>query len=549
MSCIHQKGDQIGSGCHDKTTKLWDVEAGQHLATISGFGSTANNLLVASLRIESEVHEQFEPEITSCGHPSESISNKSTQDIDMLRNLISPRTANLSLEEALELANKRIELAHKEDKAANALELINNAKSLLKDAENIFATLSKGIGNAYHEHGKLLDDLGHHDKAKKSHSKAEKWGYVHVASGRTGSSQPVGKSGTIHRLLLPTAALSVAPDVTTVMRQDSSKTDTTQLDHQDHASPATPNKDVQIPQKIFDQNITPPVTKYALPEPNGRIISTPQLAYCLSLLHPSMISKEELDQSECDWLQVRVDDPSEQERFQTMATDVVRAFIQEELKKPGVVAEVASLAAVLGQDDFRKLLQAFVDGINQSLLLDIHLLNGLAQLIRNAPQGHIDADDLVKILQLLNARLKDTHKQSTQHTYQLSLTISQVLDSMIDSQVKGLSREQLHEPLSDYLAGLQRNSDPYLIYQVAYAYQALQYTPDDETILQSMMRRTGKVVQGISGVVSAVKALDLVGFIEGLQSIQQSLAGAEKVIGLVGDACSNAVALAESGQG
>ncbi|KAF9992870.1 hypothetical protein BGZ80_008378, partial [Entomortierella chlamydospora] len=78
---------------------------------------------------------------------------------------------------------------------------------------------------------------------------------------------------------------------------------------------------------------------------------------------------------------------------------------------------------------------------------------------------------------------------------------------------------------------------------------ALQYIPDDETILQSMMRRTGKVVQGISGVVSAVKALDLVGFIEGLQNVQQGVAGAEKVIGLVSDACSNAVALIENGQG
>ncbi|KAF9994017.1 hypothetical protein BGZ80_007943, partial [Entomortierella chlamydospora] len=63
------------------------------------------------------------------------------------------------------------------------------------------------------------------------------------------------------------------------------------------------------------------------------------------------------------------------------------------------------------------------------------------------------------------------------------------------------------------------------------------------------MRRTGKVVQGISGVVSAVKALDLMGFIEGLQSVQQGLAGTEKVIGLVSDAYSNAVTLAENGQG
>ncbi|KAF9387857.1 hypothetical protein BGX21_000447, partial [Mortierella sp. AD011] len=435
----------------------------------------------------------------------------------MLRNLFSSQTNNLSPEETLELANKHLELARKEDDIAKRLEVINRAKSLLKDTENIFAsknvkdpTLSEGIANAYHEHGRLLNDLGHHSKAKKSHNKAEKWGYVEVVDRNDGSSHPLGKNDT---------------------------------------GKPTPNKDVmQIQQKIFDQNITPPVAKYALPKPNELVTSTPQLAYCLSLLHPSMISVEGLDQSERDWLQDGTIDFDEKERLLKMATDLVRAFAQDELKKPDVVAEVVSLAAVLVPDDFRGLLQAFVDGIDQSMLLETHLLNGFSQLIRNAPQGCVDTDDLVKILKLLNARLKNTHKQSARHTYRLASTISQVLDSMVDCQVKGLSREQLHEPLSDYLKELQQNPDPYLVYQAAYAYQALQYIPDDETILQSMMRRTGKAVQGISGVVSAVKALDLVEFIEGLQDIQQGLTGAEKAIELVSDAYLNAAALAKNGQ-
>ncbi|KAF9993095.1 hypothetical protein BGZ80_008278, partial [Entomortierella chlamydospora] len=305
-------------------------------------------------------------------------------------------------------------------------------------AEHIFTSkkvkdpsLNKGIANAYHEYGRLLDDLGRHDKAKKSRSMAEKWGYVDVVSRHTGSRHPLGKNDTVSRLFLPTAALSVvaadllvsprvtaalsvapslaaalsvsssvsvASGVATAIYRDNSKTDVVQLSHQDHilhSTPAkanngkpTPSKDVMhIPRKIFDQNIVPPITKYTLPEPNGRITNTPQLAYCLCLLHPSMILKEELDQNERHWLQAKVSDPDEHERLQTIATDVIRAFVQEGLKKPGVVAEVVSLSAVLGQDDFRKLLQIFVDGINQSWLLDVHLLNGLALLIRNSPQG------------------------------------------------------------------------------------------------------------------------------------------------------------------
>ncbi|KAG0008091.1 hypothetical protein BGZ80_003858, partial [Entomortierella chlamydospora] len=254
------------------------------------------------------------------------------------------------------------------------------------------------------------------------------------------------------------------------------------------------------PVAIFDQDITPPIAKYALPEVGERITSTPQLAYCLSLLHF---------------------DTDEKVRLQALAADVVRAFIRDEHKKPETVAEVVCLAAVLERDDFRDLLQAFLVGIEQSGFLDINLLDGLTQLIRNSMPGYLDADDLIKILELLNKHIKDNHDLSIRHPYRLALTISCLLDSMVDSQVEGLSREHLHVPLHEYLEELHDSSDPYLSYQAAYAHQALRYIPDDETILQSMMRRTGKVAQGISGVVSGVKALDLVGFIEELQNVQQ----------------------------
>ncbi|KAF9992515.1 hypothetical protein BGZ80_008523, partial [Entomortierella chlamydospora] len=262
-------------------------------------------------------------------------------------------------------------LARKEDDPAKRLELINSAKSLLEDTGNIITSkkvknpvLSEGIANAYHEHGRLLDDLNHHDKAKKSHRKAEKWGYVDVVDRNTGSSYSLRKSDAVCRSLLPTAALSAVPIVAVAT-----------LAKVNNGKPTPQNDGMRIQQKIFDHNVAPPITKYALPEPDERITSTSQLAYCLSLLHSSMVSKEELDQTECDWLQAKDVDLDERERLQTMATDLIRTFVREDLKKSGVVAEAVSLAAVLEQEDFRKLLQVFVDGINQSLLLDVHLLN------------------------------------------------------------------------------------------------------------------------------------------------------------------------------
>ncbi|KAG0013655.1 hypothetical protein BGZ80_010930 [Entomortierella chlamydospora] len=470
------------------------------------------------------------------------------------KNILSPPPSDLTLEDALKQVNELLENA-RQAKPTKALQLCNEAKSKLKVTEKVFAAkkvggsdLDNGIAHAYHDHAQLLDDLGYDEMAQKSHSKAEKWGYVH----------PISIAGTIRQLFCPPAALTVMPSATEALHQNIHESSIAQPAHQDLKRTVTPVKTEsctpdaggntsQTTQIIFSQNIIPSV-KYTLPELGGRFTSTPQLAYCLSLLLPSLRSKNGFDENEMTWSQARTNDSEEQKRVQTVATNIIREFVHDELKKPDAVSEVVCLAALLDQDDFRDLLHGFVNGIEKSVLLRVHLLHGLAQLLGNANPEYIDSDDLVKILDLLNTRLKETHQQSTEHIYRLALTVSRVLDSMVDNQVKGLKREQLHKPLFDYLKGLQDSSDPSLVYQAVYGYQALLYIPDDESTLQAMLRRTGKVTQGISGVVSAVKALDLNQFIDGLQNIQKGLEGAGDAIKLFGGAYGNVETLAESGK-
>jgi hypothetical protein len=143
----------------------------------------------------------------------------------------------------------------------------------------------------------------------------------------------------------------------------------------------------------------------------------------------------------------------------------------------------------------------------------------------------------------------DTHQQSSQHMYQLTMAVSHVLDAMADTKVTDLNREKLHEPLSSYLSGLKKSSDPFLVYQAAYAYQALLCVPDDETAWQAAMRRTGKVVQGVSGLVSAVKGFDLIKFIEGLEDIQKGISGVSNVVDVVQSAYDGVTSLMAGGQG
>ena len=321
----------------------------------------------------------------------------------------------------------------------------------------------------------------------------------------------------------------------------SQRTESTQC--QQHQDP------IPTPAHIFGQNVRPPAIEFKLPEADDRLHNTPQLAYCLRLLQVHSPTDEQLEPAVYSWLQATKNDVDEQKRLKTMATEVIRVFKRDKIKDAKAVAEVVSLAPVLNKDAFQDLLRELYSGIDHSGLLDFHQLEGLAELIQGADTGHLSADDLARILGLLSNRLKDTHQQSAQHMHQLTLAVSNVLDAMADAKVTGLERETLHEPLSKYLGELKKSSNPYLVYQAAYAYQALLCVPDNETKWQAAMRRTGKVAKGVSGLISAVEGFDIDKFIEGLNDIQKGFEGASKVVHKLNSAYKDVSKLVESGKG
>ncbi|KAG0220135.1 hypothetical protein BGX31_011074, partial [Mortierella sp. GBA43] len=304
-----------------------------------------------------------------------------------------------------------------------------------------------------------------------------------------------------------------------------------------------------IPAHIFAENVRPRTVEQKLPQSDERLNNTPQLVCCLSLLQASHSSDDILEPEAQKWLVSVKKDSDEQERLHALSTEVIRAFMKDELKDGKAVAEVVCLSPILTKDAFHDLLREFYSGIDHSGLLNFHPLEGIAQLIQGADSGHLNADDLIKILELLSVRLRDTNKQSPQHMRQLTLAVSHVLDAMADTKVTGLDREKIHEPLAKYLGDLQKSKDPFLVYQAAYAYQALLCVPDNETTWQAATRRTGKVIKGVAGLVSAVKGFDLERFINGLTDIQQGLGGVAKVIDVVKTGYEEVKTLAQSGQG
>ncbi|KAF9356607.1 hypothetical protein BGX26_004997 [Mortierella sp. AD094] len=382
--------------------------------------------------------------------------------------------------------------------------VVKKSNTSNSDAEKI---LRDGIARAYLTHSKLLADLGYPAQAQISYRRAEKWG---------GSSTFSSDEKALHL-----TALSKKNQVRDI---------------------------ISFPANIFPEDINPPPTEWKLPELDERLTDTPQLVSCLSLLRALPLPDDALEPPIRKWVREIENNSDEKDRLERLASNMILHFSRDELKDEKIVAEILYLAPVLNNNDFQHLLSHFFKCIDQSDLLDLYSLVGLAQLIQSASQGYLNSDNLVKILDRISARLRETHKQSPGNIIQLTVATSHVLDAMADTKVTGLNRVNLHKPLLDFLKELQKNSDPHLVHQATYAYQALQYVPDDETPWQATVRRTAKVMKGVSGLVSAANGLDLNSLLNSLGNIQEGLEGTFQALKLAQSAYVRATALATSGQ-
>ncbi|KAF9176224.1 hypothetical protein BGZ49_006521, partial [Haplosporangium sp. Z 27] len=164
-------------------------------------------------------------------------------------------------------------------------------------------TLDDEIANAYHEHGQLLEKLWHSSKAETSYVKAIEWGRnqeVSRYSLSTAASSSIATSSI--------AALVAVSGISTVTPQIESSSSVVSSNHNIVSEASPPKaKDVMntiigntecIPHAISNNIVAPPTAKYDLPETGGLITSTPQLTYCLQLMHPLSTSDEEFSSDE-----------------------------------------------------------------------------------------------------------------------------------------------------------------------------------------------------------------------------------------------------------
>ncbi|KAG0038436.1 hypothetical protein BGZ89_008053, partial [Linnemannia elongata] len=194
------------------------------------------------------------------------------------------------------------------------------------------------------------------------------------------------------------------------------------------------------------ENVTKPNFARVIPRFQERFERTDQLVYCCTLLHQEQLplspSERETAFSKAvlECLVEIKKDLVERDRLQWLATRMVEKFVQDAMKDSTEIAEIVALGPILQLEPYRKLLSSFLKEFGETYLLDVDLLQGLVQLVQSSSPNYLVSDDLVKILSILKIRLQDTHRQSSEHSYYLTLAISRVLDVMADHKIQDLDR-------------------------------------------------------------------------------------------------------------
>ncbi|KAF9538952.1 hypothetical protein EC957_005988 [Mortierella hygrophila] len=261
-----------------------------------------------------------------------------------------------------------------------------------------------------------------------------------------------------------------------------------------------------------------------MPSIGSRIESTSQLALCKRLLlqAESQEQQRSLTDTQRKWLGEIEKEDIEQRHIHELSSTVLEEFINNSIKDSTAIAEILLIAPTLDEEHYRMLLNGFIKAFGEATLQDTFLFQGLVQLVQSATDGCLHQDDLVRVLAILRQQLENTHIQSGEHPFHLTVAVSRVLDVMAERKVKDLDRVTEREPLLKILNVVRESYDPYLLYQASYAFQALQYVPDEETALQAVLRHTGNVAEGVVKVSGVVK-IDLSNLFDGLKQLQKTV--------------------------
>ena len=136
--------------------------------------------------------------------------------------------------------------------------------------------------------------------------------------------------------------------------------------------------------------------------------------------------------------------------------------------------------------------------------LNENILFGLTKVLRQVNPLLVSNDDLVQVLGVIQKRSDELHKTGSENK-QIALlsALSQLLGTMADIGLTGLSQAKQHEPLYDRFIELSKDKNLQVKRFALCAAQALVRIPDDESGFESIIRHLKKIHKGISNFKSS----------------------------------------------
>ncbi|GJJ71736.1 hypothetical protein EMPS_04093 [Entomortierella parvispora] len=441
----------------------------------------------------------------------------------------------LSAQDALRQAKTEIEYARKS--RSSRLIIIKHYRSTKKildevDVARADAGTLREMITAFLDFTAILDHLGDNQRADKCRRRADALSYYLSLVG-PGFSQAIVQAGIAYWSSLASSSRIVAL-VAATSTSTESVINTVSASRQPTPPPAgqptllplqaasslSAAGSTSATSPLFSTNVNPVPFVCRLPELGEPFQTTIQLAYGLAVVHPS-VQENDLSPEALQWRHSTLNNRDEKGRLETISLRVIEAFAKDTMKDANAVAEVVQLTPVINKDHSRFLLKVLIDTINQSEILHLHSLEGLAKAIKGAASGSIDSDDLLAILRSLHKRLRSTHSAS-QHNQLLLIAVSRVLDAMADAHIGDVDRIDLHEPLKDFLQESESVENPYMAFQIQYAMQALINVSDDESIWHAGFRRVWLVLKGGAGLAKIADPTEIKDTLEGLETLYEA---------------------------
>ena len=211
----------------------------------------------------------------------------------------------------------------------------------------------------------------------------------------------------------------------------------------------------------------------------------------------------------------RTQDPQARKNLTKIMLAVINEFASQPVKSLDNIKEIIPLAACDDKEVQDNLLEMVINPIATSQLVHEDMVQGLAQIVElmfqkeHGKESTVSKDALVKVLTVIATQMQALHTQDgDEHTSkQLEIFLiaaRNLLDVMVDQDVKGLSKDSLRDPLYQFLNDNQQAANLKLRYLANYAQQATVRVPDDESNQTALLKRGVLVCQGLIAVSKVV---------------------------------------------